>query len=548
MWTFLLLTVAMVAWPAQSQGQEYLTTVDTWSFFKVQVSGQMTNANVKATCEAAGMRYPCFFSGSINDGCTQYWTSGCIEYEVQSFPSCCLPRARDTCYTMTVLTVNLCGDTHTGDCQPLDDTFVYMPNWNSGDDSAYGVDYDTHHSSLHGVDYNNMYALCADIIGCTSAPCQNGATCQGELNSFEFTCQCAPGFFGTLCEDFDECSSAPCQNKATCQDGVNSFTCQCAHGFTGTLCETDIDECSSAPCQNEATCQDWVNSFTCHCAPGFTGSLCETDIDECASNPCWLGGTCLDHVDGYSCVCTKYTTGEHCEIVSSPEDCYQFSTSTATHLEATRTCRAADSLMVDVKDENEQQFLANMIAATTFASTWLAMKTAPLPILHSDGTLASGSLQWMAGEPSSPLDLCVLLDSSNNYQAKTVFCTEQHNYVCESELKPCEPNMCQNGGNCTSCFNGSSTFCDCPDGFEGEFCQINIDDCASTPCQHGGTCKDQVSSYSCLCATGYGGENCELAGTTGTRLANPYACSSASCPDGLYCKEEGPTSFSCRAG
>eukprot|EP00058_Branchiostoma_floridae_P005486 XP_002590974.1 hypothetical protein BRAFLDRAFT_69475 [Branchiostoma floridae] len=143
-----------------------------------------------------------------------------------------------------------------------------------------------------------------------------------------------------------------------------------------------------------------------------------------------------------------------------------------------------------------------------------------------------GSLQWMAGEPSSPLDLCVLLDSSNNYQAKTVFCTEQHNYVCESALKPCEPNVCQNGGNCTSCFNGSSTFCDCPDGFEGEFCERKIDWCSLVTCPFGWTCQNLIDHFSCLASAG--------------RMMEPYRCSSASCPDGMYCKEKGG-SFSCWA-
>ncbi|KAI8493285.1 hypothetical protein Bbelb_292890 [Branchiostoma belcheri] len=357
-------------------------------------------------------------------------------------------------------------------------------------------------------------------------------------------------------------------------------------------------------------------------------------------------------------------------------DCYQFSTSAATHRDATQACSANSGRMVDLRDPQQQQFLANTIAASTGVSNWLAMKTAPLPILYSDGSpvlvpilkrpgcdasnkdnyrpiaiagpllkvieslirylddfataqqrlkvavlgvlyastsylfaknrtdtfdakrrkvthsfvsrlLSSDNeiihlllhsdafrhtpLQWLPGEPSSPLDLCVLLDSSNNYQAKTVFCTEEHSYVCMSGLKPCEPNVCQNGGNCTSCFGESTNFCDCLDGFEGLHCEIDTDECASNPCQHGGTCRDQVNSYSCRCPTGYDGDNCQveidwcsmvtcpfgwtcqnlithfscLAPTV--RKLQPYKCSSASCPADMYCKEESGASFSCWA-
>ncbi|XP_078581482.1 uncharacterized protein LOC144864921 isoform X2 [Branchiostoma floridae x Branchiostoma japonicum] len=131
--------------------QVYLTTVGAWKFYKVRVTGQMTNANVKATCEAAGMRYPCYSSGM--DGCTSYyWASDCICYD-----------ADVSCLTHEVLSAHLCGTTAGAGsrCEHLDDTFAYMPIWLHGDDSAIGVDYQTHTYSLYGADYNNMYALCA---------------------------------------------------------------------------------------------------------------------------------------------------------------------------------------------------------------------------------------------------------------------------------------------------------------------------------------------------------------------------------------------------
>ena len=38
---------------------------------------------------------------------------------------------------------------------------------------------------------------------------------------------------------------------------------------------------------------------------------------------------------------------------------------------------------------------------------------------------------------------------------------------------------------------------------------LDIDDCVTIPCQNGGSCTDQVNSYTCNCADGYDGPNCE---------------------------------------
>ncbi|XP_035659357.1 neurogenic locus Notch protein-like [Branchiostoma floridae] len=372
---------------------------------------------------------------------------------------------------------------------------------------------------------------------------------------------------GVVCT-FDECASSPCVH-GTCIDGVGRYSCRCENGWTGTNCNQNIDDCASSPCAHGA-CIDGVASYTCNCENGWTGDICDEDIDQCASSPCVLGGTCLDHVNGYSCVCPKDTVGKNCETASFAGDCYQFSTSAATHRDATQACSAKNSHMADVRSEQQELFLANTIAATTGVSNWLAMKTAPLPMIYSDGSPFSGALHWSTGELSSPLDLCVLLDSTDNFQAKTALCTEQHNFVCQSELQPCEPNVCQNGGYCSSCFGGSTTFCDCLNGFEGKLCEINIDECASGPCQNGGRCDDGINSYSCRCPTGYQGDHCELdldlcspnpcpSGFTchdvgisihciGSPVARglPYQCSSASCPDGMYCTPEGVAAFSCK--
>ncbi|CAH1256252.1 NOTCH3 [Branchiostoma lanceolatum] len=490
MWKFLLFFVAVIACPDSSVGQqEYLTTVDNWNFYKVKVSGHMTNANVKVTCEAAGMRYPCFYSGS--DGCTTGggWTPGCITYD----------DAGGSCVTHAVLSANLCGTTggFGSYCQPLDDTFVNIPNWLS-DDSAWGVDYETHTWDLQGANYNNMYALCAVA-------------------------------------DINECHSAPCQNGATCQDGVNSFTCQCAPGYIGTLC-ADIDDCASSPCVH-GTCTDDVGSYTCSCENGWEGTDCDQNTDDCASSPCWFGGTCLDEFRDFTCVCPKGFEGKKCEIAAFSGQCYQFSPDALSHPEAQQACSTESGHLADVKDGQQQLFITDGIATTTGASSWLGMQLLHVYTLaYSDGSVAqAGPLQLSAAQPPAECDRCVLLDSSNSFQPEPAPCTEQHNYVCQSDIESCGSNVCQNSGNCTSCFGESVFFCDCPDGFVGKSCEINIDECDSNPCQNGGTCQDDVNSYICNCPPGYLGDNCE---------SDVDWCALVTCPFDWTCQDDG-THFTC---
>ena len=38
---------------------------------------------------------------------------------------------------------------------------------------------------------------------------------------------------------------------------------------------------------------------------------------------------------------------------------------------------------------------------------------------------------------------------------------------------------------------------------------VEIDECSPNPCQNGGSCTDMVNGYSCTCAAGYTGNDCE---------------------------------------
>ena len=47
---------------------------------------------------------------------------------------------------------------------------------------------------------------------------------------------------------------------------------------------------------------------------------------------------------------------------------------------------------------------------------------------------------------------------------------------------------------------------------------LDTDDCAGVTCQNGGTCNDGVNAYTCTCASGYEGTNCETSSFCSTHL------------------------------
>ncbi|KAK5851610.1 hypothetical protein PBY51_023150 [Eleginops maclovinus] len=102
-----------------------------------------------------------------------------------------------------------------------------------------------------------------DVDECAETPCDNAGECfersdpshwelDWELSFADaagYICQCQPGFAGENCSvNIDECESEPCQNGGTCEDQINGYTCTCSQGFLGEHCEVDVDECESQPC------------------------------------------------------------------------------------------------------------------------------------------------------------------------------------------------------------------------------------------------------------------------------------------------------------
>ena len=80
--------------------------------------------------------------------------------------------------------------------------------------------------------------------------------------------------------------------------------------------------------------------------------------------------------------------------------------------------------------------------------------------------------------------------------------------TCMSELDECSSVPCLNGG---TCFDHTFAYsCVCAKGYAGYNCEANPNECASSPCMNSGTCTDLVNAYECTCGAGWSGGHCEL--------------------------------------
>nr|XP_006818365.1 PREDICTED: uncharacterized protein LOC100377183 [Saccoglossus kowalevskii] len=79
---------------------------------------------------------------------------------------------------------------------------------------------------------------------------------------------------------------------------------------------------------------------------------------------------------------------------------------------------------------------------------------------------------------------------------------------CENEFDPCEVHQCANGGTCVS--EGSTYNCLCRPGTLGTLCSIIRDDCTSNPCVGESECISIINGFLCQCGPAYTGKRCQI--------------------------------------
>jgi hypothetical protein len=312
---------------------------------------------------------------------------------------------------------------------------------------------------------------------------------------------------------------APCKNGASCVDAIDNFECSCALGYGGVTCALDLDDCDPNPCLNGGTCLDNVDGFSCECPDGYDGALCEVDFDDC-SVAIPLGPE--DFADdaassAHVVVLPQAAPAEGClaaltvDLSAVPDD-----------MTGTWHVRIYDVTFGFATLRDSAPLTVSM---TTMAPQMVGISPC-LPI----GEGQHVGLYYDAG----PMRLGFSAAPGSGYYYLTSppgddfgVTTTLNTWTGSPGLRAyVEVPQCQNGAGCA---DAADTYtCDCAAGYDGDNCETDVDDCADAPCLSNGSCEDQVDDFACECAIGFTGEVCEI------DIDN---CGFAPCENGASCAD-----------
>ncbi|XP_017164565.1 protein eyes shut homolog isoform X2 [Poecilia reticulata] len=340
---------------------------------------------------------------------------------------------------------------------------------------------------------------CSEIIGegnCQTI-CEDG-TCV-QLSPVSFKCICASGFSGPYCEKRKaQCEPNPCRN-----DSGSEYAC--ADGTLVPECRRQQSMCSPSPCLNNGTFVSRGKDFFCRCLSGFSGKNCEGVIDYCRllNINCLNEGLCLSIIGGYQCVCTLGWIGEFCQHVGDaclirPDSCLNGATCISTS-----------------QPTSPPEYYCKCPPAFTGAACETEINECDSNPCQHNGNCSDLLGDYICQCPTGfqgknceiDIDACSLPDTVCHSRTQCLDLPYGLEYTCRI---PCPTNLqpCAHGGRCVL-NNASSYMCICAHGWSGQNCRINVNDCVQHWCQNGATCVDEIDGYSCLCPSGYTGVYCE---------------------------------------
>ncbi|XP_063417878.1 fibropellin-1-like [Mytilus trossulus] len=200
------------------------------------------------------------------------------------------------------------------------------------------------------------------------------------------------------------------------------------------------------------------------------------------------------------------------------------------------SCDSKPAIETTVADGSVIQISINTIYRQTIVASSLSSiaeinTVSPLGMKKSDLlTYGTSNNKWYINVTWTPTETQVgshifcYTAFDNNREASNQECIR---LVVVNDIGICTSNPCKNTATCNDQVNKYS--CTCASGFTGTNCETDIDECSSNPCQNGATCNDKVNDYNCICTVGFTDTHCET---------DINECSSNPCQNGATCNDQ----------
>jgi hypothetical protein len=361
------------------------------------------------------------------------------------------------------------------------------------------------------LDFLPAYGIC--MRPCTTADqCEVGQICEPPLNDLVSLVRgaindrsyCVPD---PACPDTGctagACSPNPCMNGGTCAESGSSYTCTCADGFSGMNCETaaqprdrvigqscDIDaQCNvpgTARCLSEMhPLEDTLPATDPVSQVGldFPRGYCSNEVGCASDIQCGNDGRCMAPFREVTAATFRELEGTFNPPLAS---------GALDFLGSYGVClRSCNDNLECFADQTCQRVMAEFIDLVPGSEN---DKTFCVP--HEDCRLCSVFAHCDVDASDDGTCVCNAGYTGNGYT-----CSPTGNGACAA-------TPCQNGGTCTDGPDNTYT-CACADGYSGTNCQT-AEACAPNPCRNGGTCSGNGSGgFTCACAGEWSGPTCE---------------------------------------